>query len=66
MLTPLTNDLDLDIDLDQVLGQRVDLDETRVYSSGEATKLRHEADITLRDLFHRVSIPGLQVVELRY
>ncbi len=43
----LTDNLDFDIDLDQSLRQRVDLDETRVHSSCEASKLRDQAYITL-------------------
>ena len=45
----LTNDLDLDIDLDQAFGQRVDLDKTRVHSPCESSELGDEADVTLLD-----------------
>lgn len=36
-------------DLDEVLRQRVDLDETGVHSSCETTKLGHETDVALGD-----------------
>jgi hypothetical protein len=46
-----TNDLDLDIDLCKPLAEGVDLDETWVDSTVEATELGDETDITLRDRF---------------
>ena len=44
-----TNNLDLDIDLDQLLGQRVDLHETRVHCAIEAAEFGDQPDITLAD-----------------
>jgi len=41
--------LDLDIDLDQLLGERVDLDKTGVDSTVETTELCDETDIPLGD-----------------
>jgi hypothetical protein len=46
-----TNDLNLDIDLNETFTERVDLDETGVDSAIEATKLGDETDVTLRDRF---------------
>lgn len=46
-----TNDLNLDIDLDETLAERVDLDQTGVDSAIEATELGDQAYITLRDRF---------------
>jgi len=43
------DDLNLDIDLDETLRERVDLDETGVDSPREATELGDQADIALRD-----------------
>jgi hypothetical protein len=43
-----TNDLNLDVNLDKAFAQRVDLDQSRVDGSIEATKLGDQADITLR------------------
>ena len=48
------DDLDLDIDLDEAFGERVDLDKARVDSAREATKFGYQADITLRDRLVRV------------
>jgi hypothetical protein len=53
-LTRDFDDLDLDIDLDETLGQRVDLDKTWVDSAGEAAEFGDEPDITLRDRLVRV------------
>ena len=44
-----TDNLNLDIDLDQALGQWVDLDETWVHGTRESTEFGDETDITLRD-----------------
>ena len=44
-----TNDLNLHIDLDQLLRQRIDLHQTRVHSAIEAAELRHQAYIALAD-----------------
>lgn len=49
-----TNDLDLDIDLDELFGQRVDLDETGVDGAIEATEFGDETDIPLTDWLVRV------------
>lgn len=46
-----TNDLDLDVDLDESLGKRVDLDETGVDGAVESSELRDQADVTLRHWF---------------
>ena len=43
------NDLDLDIDLDQFLRQRIDVDKTRVDCAIEATEFGDETDISLAD-----------------
>jgi len=42
-----THDLDLHVDLNEFLTQRVDLDQPRVNSSIESTKFSDEANITL-------------------
>ena len=47
----LTNDLDLDIDLDKTLTERVDLDETGINRAIESTEFGDETDVTLRDGF---------------
>ena len=44
-----TNNLYLDIDLDELLGQRVYLHETGVDGTVEATELGDEADVALAD-----------------
>jgi hypothetical protein len=49
-----TDNLDLDIDLDQILGQRVDLDKTGVDGPREPSELGYQADITLLDRLVRV------------
>ena len=46
-----TDDLDLDVDLDQLFGEGVDLDETGVDGAVEAAELGHEADVSLADWF---------------
>jgi hypothetical protein len=46
-----TDNLDLNIDLDETFAERVDPDETGVHGAVEATELRDETDITLRDGF---------------
>ena len=48
-LTRDLDDLDLDIDLDEALGERVDLDETWVDSTCEAAEFGDQPDVTLRD-----------------
>ena len=45
------DDLDLDVDLDELLGERVDLDEARVNGAVEAAEFGDEADVALRDGF---------------
>lgn len=50
----LTNNLDFHIDLHQRLGERVDLDETRVDSARKATELGDETDVALVDRLVRV------------
>jgi hypothetical protein len=42
------DDLDLDVDLHKVLGERVDVDQARVDSALKATKLGHKTNISLR------------------
>ena len=44
-----TNDLDLHIDLNQPLGQRVDLHETWVHCAIEAAEFGDQPDVTLAD-----------------
>ena len=44
-----TNYLDLDINLNETLGQRIDLDKTRVNSAVKSPKLGHKPDIALRN-----------------
>jgi hypothetical protein len=53
-LTRDLDDLDLDVDLDEALGKRVDLDETRVNGAREATEFGDQADVTLRDGLVRI------------
>ncbi len=48
-LTGNLDDLNLDIDLDESLGQRVDLDQTRVNGARELAELGDQADVSLRD-----------------
>lgn len=43
------DDLDLDVDLDQALGERVDFDEAWVHGAPEAAELRDQAHLALRD-----------------
>jgi hypothetical protein len=43
------DDLDLDVDLDEGFGERVDLDESGVDGAGEAAEFGDEADVALRD-----------------
>jgi hypothetical protein len=47
----LTNDLNLDIDLNKTFTERVDLDETGINSTIESTEFRDETDVALRDRF---------------
>lgn len=49
-----TNDLDLDVDLDKCLGERIDLDEAWVYRSGEPPELGNQTYLTLLHRFVRV------------
>ncbi len=44
-----TDNLDFDIDLDELLGERVNLDETRIDSTVESAKLCDQADVALAD-----------------
>lgn len=46
-----TNDLYLDIDLNQFLGQGIDLDKTRVNGPIESTEFRHKTNVPLVDGF---------------
>ena len=48
------DDLDLDIDLDEFFGQRVDFDETGVDSAVETTEFGDQANIALADRLVRV------------
>ena len=48
------HDLDLDIDLHERFGERVDLDETRVDGASETTELGDETNVTLLDGLVRV------------
>jgi hypothetical protein len=41
------DDLNLDVDLDEALRERVDVDKTRVNGASEATELGDEPNITL-------------------
>ena len=51
---PHTNNLNLDIHLDQFLGQRVNLDETRVDRAVEATEFGDQTDVSLTDWLVRI------------
>ena len=42
------DDLDLDVDLHQLLGERVDVDQTGVDGTREAAELGDETDVSLR------------------
>jgi len=46
-----TNNLNLDIDLDETFTKGVDLDETGINSAIESTEFGDQANITLRDGF---------------
>jgi hypothetical protein len=46
-----TNDLNLDIDLNKTFTERVDLDETGINRTIEATEFCDETDVALRDRF---------------
>jgi hypothetical protein len=48
------DDLDLDIDLDKLLRQRVHVDKTWVDSAGETTELGDQTDVSLIDRFVRI------------
>jgi hypothetical protein len=48
------NDLDLDIDLDETLRERINPDQTRIDSALEATELGDKADISLSDGLVRI------------
>jgi hypothetical protein len=48
------HDLNLDINLNKSLGERVDLDQARVDGAREATELCDQADIALGDWLVRV------------
>jgi hypothetical protein len=41
------DNLDLDINLDKLLGERVDVDKTRVDSAGKSTELSYQANVSL-------------------
>jgi hypothetical protein len=43
------DDLNLDVDLDKLFGERVHVDKTWVNSTSEATKLGNETDVALGD-----------------
>lgn len=49
-----TDNLNLHIDLNEALAQRVDLDQTRVHGARKATELCHQANISLVDRLIRV------------
>lgn len=49
-----TNDLDLYIDLNELLGQGVNLDKTRVDGTVESTELGDQTDVSLTDWLVRV------------
>ena len=48
------DDLDLDIDLEQALGQRIDLDQTWIDGACESAELGNQTDVTLRNWSVRV------------
>ena len=48
-LTRHLHNLDLDVDLDEALGQRVDLDQARVDGAHEAAEFGDQADVPLGD-----------------
>jgi hypothetical protein len=47
----LTNNLNLDIDLDKTFAERVDLDETGINSAIKSTEFGDQTNVTLRDRF---------------
>jgi hypothetical protein len=47
----LTNNLNLDINLNKTFAKRVDLDETRINSAIESTEFGDQTNVTLRDRF---------------
>lgn len=49
-----TDYLDLHVDLDELLAQGVDLDETRINRTIESTEFSHETDIALFDGLVRI------------
>ena len=49
-----TNDLNLNINLNETFAERVDLDKTGINSAIETTEFGDETDVTLRDRFVRV------------
>jgi len=46
-----TNNLNLDIDLDEAFAEGIDLDETGINRTIESTEFGDQTDITLRDRF---------------
>jgi hypothetical protein len=46
-----TNDLNLDVDLNETFAEGVDLDETGINSAIESTEFGDQTDVTLRDRF---------------
>lgn len=46
-----TNDLYLDIDLNQFLGQRIDFNKARIHGPIETAELGHETNVPLVDGF---------------
>jgi hypothetical protein len=47
----LTNNLNLDIDLNKTFAERVDLNETGINSAIESTEFGDQTNVTLRDRF---------------
>ena len=48
------NDLNFDIDLDEALGERIDVDKTRVNGASKFAELGDQTDVALRDWLVRV------------
>lgn len=53
-ISPFTNDLNLNVDLDELFGKRVDFNETGVDCAIEATKFGDQADVSLANRLVRV------------
>ena len=54
LLCLLTDNLNLDIDLDQALAERIDFDQARVDCLVELSKFGHQTNVTLVDILEWV------------